>query len=56
MRNKFLSLMPEFQLISDAELQENCLQVWLEAIQKGDWEIEDLRAMPGRLPRHHSKA
>ena len=49
MRNKLLSLIPEFQHISDADLQENCLQVWLEAIQKGDWEIEDLHAMPFTL-------
>ena len=28
MRNKLLSLMPEFQLIEDAELQEKTIVVW----------------------------
>lgn len=49
MRNKLLSLIPEFQLIEDAELQDLTFKVWVEAIQEGRWTIEDLQDMPFTL-------
>jgi putative nucleotidyltransferase with HDIG domain len=49
MRNKLLSLMPEFQLIQDTSLQEKTLNVWEEAIVEGDWDFSDLLDMPFTL-------
>jgi hypothetical protein len=49
MKKKLLSLMPEFQLIRDAELREKTLRVWEEAIKKGNWDISDLLEMPFTL-------
>jgi putative nucleotidyltransferase with HDIG domain len=49
MRKKLLSLMPEFQLIRDAELREKTLRVWDEAVKKAKWDISDLQEMPFTL-------
>jgi putative nucleotidyltransferase with HDIG domain len=49
MRKKLLSLVPEFQLIQDATLQEKTINVWEEAIAAGEWDIDDLLAMPFTL-------
>jgi putative nucleotidyltransferase with HDIG domain len=49
MRNKLLSLIPEFQLIEDAALQEITIRVWIEAMQDSQWTLEDLQDMPFTL-------
>ncbi len=49
MRNKLLSLLPEFQQIRDAELKEKTINIWVEAVQKGNWTLEDLLEMPFTL-------
>jgi putative nucleotidyltransferase with HDIG domain len=49
MRNKLLSLIPEFQLIEDADLQDLTLKVWVDAMSEGGWTIEDLQEMPFTL-------
>jgi putative nucleotidyltransferase with HDIG domain len=49
MRNKLLSLLPEFQQIRDAGLQEKTINIWVEAVQKGNWTLEDLLEMPFTL-------
>jgi len=49
MRNKLLSLLPEFQAISDPDLQEKSLQVWLDAMARENWTIDDLNDMPFTL-------
>lgn len=54
MRNKLLSLMPEFQEIKNRELQEKTIQVWLEAMQENHWTVEDLQAMPFTLLIRHT--
>jgi putative nucleotidyltransferase with HDIG domain len=54
MKNKLLSLMPEFQLIQDNSLQERTINVWEEAIVKGDWDISDLLDMPFTLLIEHT--
>jgi len=41
--------MPEFQLIRDPALQEKTLKVWEEAMNKGNWDIDDLLQMPFTL-------
>jgi putative nucleotidyltransferase with HDIG domain len=54
MRKKLLSIIPEFQLISDNELCEKSLDVWLEAMQEGEWEVDDLQEMPFTLLITHT--
>ena len=49
MINKLLSLIPEFQLIEDPELQDKTIKVWLEAMKQSQWQIEDLKEMPFTL-------
>ena len=49
MRNKLLSLVPEFQHISDSDLQQKTIAVWVGAMEKGGWTVEDLQEMPFTL-------
>ena len=49
MRNKLLSLVPEFQKIQNKDLQEKTIQVWIEAMQENSWTVEDLQEMPFTL-------
>jgi putative nucleotidyltransferase with HDIG domain len=49
MKKKLLTLMPEFQLIKDAELQEKTVKVWEEAMKAGNWDVSDLLDMPFTL-------
>ena len=49
MRNKLLSLMPEFQHIHGNELQKKTIAVWVEAMNKSGWSVEDLQEMPFTL-------
>jgi len=49
MKNKFLSIMPEFQYIVDSGLREKTLAIWKGAIEKGGWTLDDLQEMPFTL-------
>lgn len=49
MRDQLLSAMPEFNLIEDAALREKTIAVWLEALKRGGWTVEDLHRMPFTL-------
>ena len=49
MRNELLKLIPEFNLIGDADLKEKCLKVWEEGMRLGGWKPEDLNRMPYSL-------
>lgn len=49
MNRKLLSLFPEFQMIQNSELQEKTIACWLEALQLGGWEVEDLDRIPFTL-------
>jgi putative nucleotidyltransferase with HDIG domain len=49
MEKKLLSLMPEFQSIRDEDLQGKTLNVWIEAMEKKGWTVEDLLDMPFTL-------
>ena len=42
-------MLPEFQQIRDAGLQEKTINIWVEAVQKGNWTLEDLLEMPFTL-------
>ncbi|HHH84547.1 MAG TPA: hypothetical protein ENL15_01180, partial [Firmicutes bacterium] len=49
MPKKLLSLMPEFQMITDKKLREVTIEVWRKAMEKGKWSVEDLEEMPFTL-------
>ncbi|MBU1186263.1 MAG: HD domain-containing protein [Acidobacteria bacterium] len=49
MKNKLLSLMPEFQQIEGKDLRENTLQIWIDAMAKSGWSVDDLLDMPFTL-------
>ncbi|MFO7979423.1 MAG: HD domain-containing protein [Candidatus Aminicenantes bacterium] len=49
MAKKLLSIMPEFQMIKDKDLQEKTIEVWRRAMEKGEWTVEDLEKMPFTL-------
>lgn len=49
MREKLIELMPEFNLIQNKELREKSIDVWVEAIERGGWKIEDLQRIPFTL-------
>ena len=49
MKEELLRLMPEFRLIEDTALQERTIKVWIEAMNKGGWRVDDLRQMPFTL-------
>ncbi len=49
MQKKLLSLIPEFQSIRDFNLQSKTLEVWIKAMEKKSWTIEDLLEMPFTL-------
>jgi putative nucleotidyltransferase with HDIG domain len=49
MRNKLLSIMPEFQHINDDRLREKTIAIWIGAMEKSGRSIEDLQQMPFTL-------
>jgi putative nucleotidyltransferase with HDIG domain len=49
MRERLLELVPEFDLIQDAELREKCLETWEAALEEGGWAPDDLARMPFTL-------
>jgi putative nucleotidyltransferase with HDIG domain len=54
MQKKLLSLMPEFQSIKDNALKVKTLKVWIEAMEKKGWTVEDLLEMPFTLLIEHT--
>lgn len=49
MRDRILELIPEIELISDAELKDKTLKIWEEAIKAGEWSPEELNKIPFTL-------
>jgi putative nucleotidyltransferase with HDIG domain len=49
MRKRLLELVPEFELIQDADLREKTLQVWEGAMERGGWTPDGLLGMPFTL-------
>ncbi|HNS73118.1 MAG TPA: HDIG domain-containing protein [bacterium] len=49
MEKKLLSLFPEFGLIREAGLRDQTLACWIEALQLGGWQVEDLDLIPFTL-------
>jgi len=49
MRDELLTLIPEFDLIEDADMRERTIQTWELAMEKGGWTLAELDAMPFTL-------
>ncbi|MBN1180325.1 MAG: HDIG domain-containing protein [Anaerolineae bacterium] len=49
MRTRLLELMPEFDLIQDADLKEKTIQTCLTAMEEGGWTPDDLTQIPFTL-------
>lgn len=49
MRERLLELIPEFDLIHDADLREKTLKTWEAAMKEGGWTPDDLTRMPFTL-------
>jgi len=54
MRKQLEALIPELQLIQDAELREKTTSIWVEALKRGGWAIKDLTEMPFTLLIPHT--
>jgi len=49
MRERLLELIPEFDLIQDADLREKCLNTWEAAMEESGWTPDSLTRMPFTL-------
>ena len=49
MKTKLHKIFPEFYLIQNEQLREKTINVWIEAIATGGWEIKDLQRIPFTL-------
>lgn len=49
MKNKLIELLPEINEINDEELGEKTINVWLKAMELGNWDIDDLEQIPFTL-------
>lgn len=45
MYRELLDLIPEFNLIQDADLRERCVKTWEEGMRQGGWTVGDLTNM-----------
>jgi len=46
MKQQIVEVIPEINLITDADLREKTVQVWEDAISEGGWAIEQIQKMP----------
>jgi putative nucleotidyltransferase with HDIG domain len=49
MKTEIYKVLPELDLIQDPELREKTSTVWVEALKRGGWTVEDLNDMPFTL-------
>jgi putative nucleotidyltransferase with HDIG domain len=49
MRERLLEVIPEFDLIQDADLKEKTIQVWEAALEESGWTLDGLMRMPFTL-------
>ncbi len=47
--NSIWKILPELELIEDFELREKTATVWVEAVKRGGWKVEDLTRIPFTL-------
>ncbi len=48
-RDAVKQVLPELSLIKDETLREKTLDVWIDAMEQGGWEVEDLDGIPFTL-------
>ncbi len=49
MKEKLLKLFPEIEEIKEKDLREKVIMVFIEAVKRGGWKIEDLNRIPFTL-------
>ncbi len=49
MKEKLIKLIPEINLIEDEELKNKVINVFIEAIERGGWNIEEIKKIPFTL-------
>jgi putative nucleotidyltransferase with HDIG domain len=49
MSEELLDLIPEFTLITNADLRARCIRTWEEAMRRGGWKVADLTHMAQSL-------
>ncbi|MDH7511942.1 MAG: HD domain-containing protein [Clostridiales bacterium] len=49
MKTEIDKVLPELEVIQDAGLREKTRTVWVEALKRGGWEVEDLNTVPFTL-------
>lgn len=51
MREKLLSILPEIEWITDADLREKVIATWIDGLERGGWTPEDIGRMPFTLAK-----
>lgn len=49
MRNDIIAAVPEFDLIQDAELKGDTIDIWVEALETGGFDVEEMKKIPFTL-------
>jgi putative nucleotidyltransferase with HDIG domain len=48
-RAKLLAILPEIEWIEDADLREKVIDTWIDGLERGGWQPEDIDRMPFTL-------
>jgi len=48
-KDEVRAILPELELIQDADLREKTLEVWIDAMETGGWEVVDMKDIPFTL-------
>jgi len=51
MRQRLLEILPEIEWIADADLREKVIATWIEGLERGGWQADDLNRMPFTLAK-----
>jgi putative nucleotidyltransferase with HDIG domain len=49
MKAELIKIFPEINLIENEELKEKTIKVWIEAMERGGWNVSDLKRIPFTL-------
>jgi putative nucleotidyltransferase with HDIG domain len=56
MRERLLKILPEIEWVEDAELREKVVATWLDGLERGGWQPEDVDRMPFTLAKKVSSS
>ena len=48
-RDEVRGILPELELIEDEQLREKTIDVWIDAMETGGWEVADMPDIPFTL-------